>query len=844
MIGVSQSRAPARSVGLNSDTTWGRVRAFLTYARPSDGWASVFLLALNLMVVVWSVERADWVPTPNLVSLILLSMLTGLVFSRIPVWGFLLIPLGLFIGFWVIVWQLASFQAHGMELRSAAELFERLNLWWVAAGSGSINIDREPFAFGLMCMTWLAGFFAAWVFFRHRNFWGVFVLGGAGLLSNLTYLPSEGSIYLGIYLLTALLLVSRVQAVRRLQEWRRRGFQSDNHLGILAVSDSVIVAFFVLLVAFLIIPTGRFWSPAHDVYEYMRSPLVRFEEDFNRLFAGLPARKPLPYRIWGDVMAFQGTINPTTTPVLQVDSPVAMYWKARSYGTYTAKGWLSENTELQPTDWTPTYSAAQPYEKRFEVTHSLTPNYRTRNLFAGGQIISVDRDVRVETYDSPVYNIDLSGPLEVGRTYPKLDIAAVNLDRVLRQSGESAGRAQLAQAVPSGFHLADVIREGNQVQQVALAEILPEQPDTLSLRSARKEFKQGETYEVTSSVSLARADDLRLAGLNYPTWTLAKYTGLPAELPQRVRDLGRELTAEAETPYEKAIAIEEHLKTLPYSLSINPPPFDADGVDYFLFEQKAGYSEYFASAMTVLLRTQGIPARMVTGYTVGNQLPDHDIYVVTDSHSHGWVEVFFPRYGWISFEPTPGASIPVAVEPVADDRLDLEGLPSTATEIPLCEFEDEEDCEEDFLADTLPTQQRDPLAIQLLRRFLPWVAGFAGLGALLAVLAWAFWRRYLSPSPLPDVTFRHLAFLGRLNSMGPAQYQTPFQYLERLHSELPDQRESLSIIVGSYVSQQYGRKERTEEETDRLVQAWLKVRMPLLFHLLRKRAQTAEGAQA
>ena len=244
MIGVSQSRAPARSVGLNSDTTWGRVRAFLTYARPSDGWASVFLLALNLMVVVWSVERADWVPTPNLVSLILLGMLTGLVFSRIPVWGFLLIPLGLFIGFWVIVWQLTSFQAHGMELRSAAELFERLNLWWVAAGSGSINIDREPFAFGLMCMTWLAGFFAAWVFFRHRNFWGVFVLGGAGLLSNLTYLPSEGSIYLGIYLLTALLLVSRVQAVRRLQEWRRRGFQSDNHLGILAVSDSVIGCLF------------------------------------------------------------------------------------------------------------------------------------------------------------------------------------------------------------------------------------------------------------------------------------------------------------------------------------------------------------------------------------------------------------------------------------------------------------------------------------------------------------------------------------------------------------------------------------------------------------------------
>ena len=843
MIGVSQSQVPARSAGLTFDSALARVKAFFTYTRPSDGWASVFLLALNLMVVVWSVERADWVPTPNLVSLILLAMLTGLVISRIPLWGFLLVPLGLVIGFWVVVYQLTSFQAEGMELSSAVELFERLNLWWVAAQTGSINIDREPFAFALMCITWMAGFFAAWVFFRLRNFWGVFVLGGAGLLSNLTFLPSEGSVYLGIYLLTALLLVSRVQAVRRLQEWRRRGFQSDSHLGILAVSDSVIVTFFVLLLAFLLLPTGRFWAPAHDTYEYMRSPLVRFEEDFNRLFAGLPARKPLPYRIWGDAMAFQGTINPTTTPVLQVESPVAMYWKARSYGTYTPKGWLSENTELQPTDWTPTHSVLQPYEKRFEVTHSLTPNYRTRNLFAGGQVLSSDRDVRVETYDSPIYNIDLSGPLEVGRSYPKLDIAAVNLDRILRQSGESAGRSQLTQAVPAGFHLVDVVRDGNQVQHVALAEVLPEQPDTLSLRTARKDFKQGETYEVTSSVSLARADDLRLAGLDYPTWALAKYTALPLELPQRVRDLGRELTADAETPYDKAIAIEDHLKTLPYSLSINPPPFDADGVDYFLFEQKTGYSEYFASAMTVLLRTQGVPARMVTGYTVGNQLPDHDIYVVTDSHSHGWVEVFFPRYGWISFEPTPGATIPVAVEPVDEERLGLEGLPSIATEIPLCEFDDDEDCEEDLLADNLPIQQQESLALQLLRRFLPWVIGIVAVAAVVALLVWVFWRRYLSPSPLPEVTFRHLAFLGRLNSMGPARYQTPFQYLERLHSELPDQRENLSIIVGSYVRYLYGRREGTEEETERLVQAWLAVRMPLLFHLLRKRAQTAEGAQ-
>ena len=832
ILGVRQS--------LNTEALGRSLQAGLRYARPSDGWASVVLLALNLMVVVWSVEQADWVPTPNLVALIMLAMFTGLVLSRLPFWGLLILPLGLLIGLWVVVWQITSFQAEGMELANAGELWSRLNLWFVAAQTGSINIDREPFAFGLMCATWLSGYLAAWVFFRHRNFWGVFVLGGAGLLSNLTYLPAEGSIYLGIYLLTALLLVARVQAVRRLQEWRRNRFQADSHLGLLSVSDSVLMSFVVLLIAFVMLPAGSFWQPAHNVYEYMRSPLVRLEDDFNRLFAGLPARRPLPYRIWGDVMAFQGTINPTTTPVLQVESPVAMYWKARSYGTYTPKGWISDNTVLQPTDWTPAHFVQQPYLKRFEVTHSLTPNYRTRNLFAGGQIISADQDVRIETYDSPIYNLDLTEATAPGQTYPKLELATLSLEQVLQNSGPAASRAQLAQAVPSGFELVDVTRESGQVQQVALAEVLPEQPDTLSLRSARREFKSGETYEVTSSVSLANEEDLRLAGLDYPTWALAKYTQLPPELPLRVRELGNELTAGAETPYDKAKAVEGYLKTLPYSLTIDPPPYNADGVDHFLFNQQRGYSEYFASAMTVLLRTQGIPTRMVTGYTVGEQIPDHDVYIVTDSNSHGWVEVFFPRYGWIGFEPTPGATIPLAVEPVVEEmEFSFDFIPQDS-DIPLCEYEDEEDCDEDFLGDQINVPAPEPLAVQLLRRYLPWAGGFLAFVAVLLGMGWLFWRRYLAPSTDPQVTFRHLAFLGRLNAVGPAGYQTPYQYMARLQGELPGYREQFSIIVGGYVRSLYGRKETTAEEDARLTRAWLDLRFPLLFHLLRRRNREDE----
>lgn len=846
MIGVRRrdpvaAEAPARRVNLDTEA-WGQaLLAGLNYFRPADGWATVLLLGLNLMVVVWSVEQADWVPTPNLVSLILLAMLVGLFLSRLPVWGILVLPLGLLVGLGVIVAQITAFRAEGMELANAAELWQRLYLWYEAARTGSINIDREPFAFGLMVATWLAGYLAAWVFFRHRNFWGVFILGGAGLLSNLTYLPAEGSIYLGIYLLTALLLVARVQAVRRLREWRRLGFQSDGNLSILSVSDSILMAFAVLLIAFLLLPTGSFWQPAHNVYEYMRSPLVRFEDDFNRLFAGLPARRPLPYRIWGDVMAFQGTINPTTTPVLQVDSPVALYWKARSYGTYTPKGWVSDDTVLQPTDWTPRYAAPQPYDRRFEVTHSVTLNYPTRNLFAGGQVLAVNREVRIETYDSPQYALDFSGP--AGATAaPKLNLAALSLERELRQSGGAASRARLAAAAaPAGFQLAEVRRQGGQVQEIILAETLPERPDTLSLRSAGREFKRGESYEVTASVSQAGPEELRLAGLDYPTWALAKYTQLPPELPQRVRDLGAELTAGAETPYDKAKAVEAYLKTLPYSLTMNPPPYNSDGVDHFLFNERRGYSEYFASALTVLLRTQGIPARMVTGYTVGQQVPEADTYIVADSNSHGWAEVFFPGYGWIGFEPTPGASIPIAAPPVVEDKpLDFV-LPAEDVDVPLCDDDEElDDCEEEFLLEPTANPVAENPLVQLARQYLPWLGGALAVAALMAGLGWLFWRRWLTPSADPPTVFRRLAFLGRLNAIGPAGWQTPYQYLRRLQGELPAQREALAVIVNSYVRHRYGGKESSPEQAASLTRAWLQVRRPLLFHLFRRRNRVDE----
>ena len=837
----SLANAGAARSGVGWDSLGDGLLALARFFRPRDGWLSLALLALNLMVVIWSVEGADWVPTPNLAGLILLAMITGLFLSRVPVWGILVLPVGFAIGALVIFWQLTSFQAEGLEFANAGELLERLNLWLVAAKTGSINIDRAPFAFGLMVVTWTSGFLAGWVFFRYGNFWGVFILGGAGLVSNLTYLPATASRDLGFYLLTALLLVARVQSVRRRRAWDARNIRYDGHLGVLSIFDSIFIAIAVLVVAFWMLPVGKSWGPTHETYEYLRSPLVRWEDDFNRLFAGLPARRPLPYRIWGDVMAFQGTIDPASTVVLQVNSPVPMYWRARTYGTYTPKGWASLDTVLKPTDWTPTYSVPQPYLKRFEVNHAVTPNYPSRNLFVGGQILDTDRDVRVETYDSPTYTLELSTPGSGGDLPPKLGLASVNLGRALKGPRAIVDDAVLAQGLPQGFELVEVEREQGVVQRVRITEVIAQQPDALSVRAGRGSVKPGETYQITSSVSLAEPPDLRQAGGDYPTWALDKYTQLPTDFPQSIRNRAREVATGALTPYDKAKAVEQYLKNnFEYNLKIDPPPYNADGVEHFLFTQKEGYSEYFASAMTVMLRSEGIPARLVTGYSLGEKVPDQDVYMVTDRNSHAWVEVYFPRYGWILFEPTPGREIPRAVR--ATPSLGLDGSEGSALNPgdDVCEDEEEEEgCEDEggplagsggdsAKSTSFWTRQLVPL--------LPWLSVILATVVVGSIVGWIFWRRFMTPSPDPQITFRRLAFLGGLSSVGPADYQTPYQYRSRLDQEFPGQRENLAVIFNHYVSSLYGKKGLAGDEEQRLVRAWMGLRLPMLLHLFRRRS--------
>jgi protein-glutamine gamma-glutamyltransferase len=163
----------------------------------------------------------------------------------------------------------------------------------------------------------------------------------------------------------------------------------------------------------------------------------------------------------------------------------------------------------------------------------------------------------------------------------------------------------------------------------------------------------GTVYSVLSARGAASASELRSSPPQVLGQELLPYLQLPPSLPDRVGSLARSITTNANTTYDKVVAIENYLREhYRYSLDSPVPPEGRDAVDHFLFDARTGFCEQFASAHAVMLRTLGIPARVVTGFTPGHRNLFTGYYEVRASDAHAWVEVYFPGYGWYEFDPT------------------------------------------------------------------------------------------------------------------------------------------------------------------------------------------------
>ncbi len=192
--------------------------------------------------------------------------------------------------------------------------------------------------------------------------------------------------------------------------------------------------------------------------------------------------------------------------------------------------------------------------------------------------------------------------------------------------------------------------------------------DHLGVAEAPAPLERGATYRVDSRRVLPTPEQLDTVSFGSPA-EYGQFTFLPGDVPPAITDLAREWSRGEPTPYRQVLAIQEHLldPSFTYSQDVRPEA-DANALVEFLTVTKTGFCQQFSTAMAVLVRELGYPSRVAIGYKPGDL--EDGTYLVRTDDAHSWVEVLFPGYGWLAFEPTPGTGSPLSepgtyVNPVA-----------------------------------------------------------------------------------------------------------------------------------------------------------------------------------
>ncbi len=192
-------------------------------------------------------------------------------------------------------------------------------------------------------------------------------------------------------------------------------------------------------------------------------------------------------------------------------------------------------------------------------------------------------------------------------------------------------------------------------------------------------LEKGVVYSVLNRTAPVAPSALK----NLPDWdpdgrrplSLKPYLNLPDTVPQRVRDLALKLTENSTSPWERASRLTAYLQqNYRYNLDVDFYPEEADTVDHFLFEAREGYCEQFASALCVMSRSVGMPARYVTGYLPGSYNPLSGFYEIRAKDAHAWVEIYVPEVGWMTFDPVPGENATPDLGDSLEDRWLLESF--------------------------------------------------------------------------------------------------------------------------------------------------------------------------
>lgn len=332
--------------------------------------------------------------------------------------------------------------------------------------------------------------------------------------------------------------------------------------------------------------------------------------------------------------------------------------------------------------------------------------------------------------------------------------------------------------------------------------------------NAARVLNPGEDYTVTSSVISATASDLSGAGEQYPEFIKATYLQLPPDISNDIKLLSENITREANMPYARVMAIIGYLSKFSYKLVIDAPPEGADSVAYFLFTRQTGYCLHFASAAVIMLRSIDIPSRLIVGYLPGEPGDIPGQYILRDRYYHAWPQVYFPGYGWVDIEATPGDSssqmtidtplvssaalaqseywkylwggeAPPKIENVAN--IDLRNMPGGIPEA------------------TGGLSFADKLGRALLFVFIAAVIIAGIIGFILIVRSLSFrWLWHVDRKVLAYQAYVNMCKLASMVGLVPGPQQTPLEFAGSLAKVFPQETEALDYITQAYLVSRFG----------------------------------------
>ncbi len=472
--------------------------------------------------------------------------------------------------------------------------------------------DNILFIFLMSLLFYTLSVHAGYSLTRHGQPWRSVLPTGLALMVIHTYDPyfARRAWFLAAYLLFGLMLVARMTYLQRRARWKSSRMHMPPDVGFDWIRFTLVIVVGLTLLAWTVPALASTFPAASDIWQYARQPWVRFQNRMSNAFSSLKSSAVMVNDYYGNSFNLGRGSSLSDSIVFTVKSPALdfagsrMYWRAYAYDTYDNGQWRStiQNTqEVSPADFGLSFPK---YDGRTDINFIFVPYIPIATFYTGSQ---------------PLW-ISLPARASVGVA--------------------SDGTADL----------------------VAL--------------QAQPAVGSGQSYQEKASIATMSIEQLQQAGTDYPQWIKDHYLQVPADITPRTRALAQQLAAGKSDPYDIANTVTDYLRTYTYSQVIDNPPANQEVLDWWLFDYKKGFCQYYASAEVVLLRSLGIPARMAVGYAEGEFIPNQSkqrsgnispdnpqdtggMFVVRQRDAHAWPEVYFPKYGWVEFEPT-AAQQPIA----------------------------------------------------------------------------------------------------------------------------------------------------------------------------------------